>query len=49
MTAAAFGVMRRMIAFGVSYARRGCVSLAVAVTLVDAPFHTVAHEVFDRG
>jgi tRNA uridine 5-carboxymethylaminomethyl modification enzyme len=45
---AAFGVMHLGIAFGVSYALTGSVTIAGAITLVEPLVNTVAHYFFDR-
>jgi uncharacterized membrane protein len=45
---AAFGVMHLGIAFGVSYALTGSVSIAGAITVVEPLANTVAHYFFDR-
>ncbi len=45
---AAFGVMHLGIAFGVSDALTGSVTIAGAITLVEPAVNTVAHHFFDR-
>ena len=45
---ATFGVMHLGIAFGVSYALTGSVTIAGAITLVEPLVNTVAHYFFDR-
>lgn len=45
---ATFGVMHLGIAFGVSYALTGSVTIAGAITLVEPLVNTVAHFFFDR-
>lgn len=45
---AAFGVVHLGIAFGVSYALTGSVTVAGAITLVEPLVNTVAHYFFDR-
>lgn len=45
---ASFGVMHLGIAFGVTYALTGDVTVAGAVTLVGPVCNTLAHYVFDR-
>lgn len=45
---ATFGVMHLGIAFGVSYALTGSVSIAGAITVVEPLVNTVAHYFFDR-
>lgn len=45
---ASFGVMHLGIAFGVSYALTGSVTVAGAITLVEPVCNTVAHYFFDR-
>lgn len=45
---AAFGVMHLGIAFGVSYALTGSLTIAGAITLVEPLVNTVAHYFFDR-
>jgi uncharacterized membrane protein len=45
---ATFGVMHLGIAFGVSYALTGSVTIAGAITLVEPIVNTVAHYFFDR-
>ncbi len=45
---AAFGVMHLGIAFAVSYALTGSVSIAGAITIVEPVVNTVAHYFFDR-
>jgi uncharacterized membrane protein len=45
---ASFGVVHLGIAFGVSYARTGDVTVAGAITLVEPLVDTFAHYLFDR-
>ncbi|MBT9490462.1 MAG: DUF2061 domain-containing protein [Rubrivivax sp.] len=45
---ATFGVMHLGIAFGVSYALTGSVTIAGAITLIEPVVNTVAHYFFDR-
>ncbi|RVT52792.1 DUF2061 domain-containing protein [Rubrivivax albus] len=45
---ATFGVMHLGIAFGVSYALTGSITIAGAITLVEPLVNTVAHYFFDR-
>jgi uncharacterized membrane protein len=45
---AVFGAMHLGIAFGVSYALTGSVSIAGAITIVEPVVNTVAHYFFDR-
>ncbi len=45
---ATFGVVHLGIAFGVSYALTGSVTIAGAITLVEPLVNTVAHYFFDR-
>lgn len=45
---ATFGVMHLGIAFGVSWALTGSVTIAGAITLVEPLVNTVAHYFFDR-
>ena len=45
---ASFGVMHLGIAFGVSYALTGSVTVAGAITVVEPICNTVAHYFFDR-
>lgn len=45
---ASFGLMHLGIAFGVSYALTGSVTIAGAITLVEPLVNTVAHYFFDR-
>lgn len=45
---ATFGVMHLGIAFGVSYALTGSVTIAGAITLIEPLANTVAHYFFDR-
>lgn len=45
---ATFGVMHLGIAFGVSYALTGSVTIAGAITVVEPVCNTVAHYFFDR-
>ncbi|MBP6902754.1 MAG: DUF2061 domain-containing protein [Burkholderiaceae bacterium] len=45
---ASFGVMHLGIAFGVSYALTGSVTIAGAITVVEPICNTVAHFFFDR-
>lgn len=46
---ATFGVMHLGIAFGVSYALTGSVTIAGAITLIEPLVNTVAHYFFDKG
>lgn len=46
---ASFGVMHLGIAFGVSYALTGSVTIAGAITLVEPLVNTVAHYFFDKA
>ncbi len=45
---ASFGVMHLGIAFGVSYALTGSLTVAGAITVVEPVCNTVAHYFFDR-
>lgn len=45
---ASFGVMHIGIAFGVSYALTGSVTIAGAITIIEPLVNTVAHYFFDR-
>ncbi|WP_295640566.1 DUF2061 domain-containing protein [uncultured Methylibium sp.] len=45
---ASFGVMHIGIAFGVSYALTGSVTIAGAITVIEPLVNTVAHYFFDR-
>lgn len=45
---ATFGLMHLGIAFGVSYALTGSLSVAGAITVVEPVCNTVAHYFFDR-
>lgn len=45
---ATFGVMHLGIAFGVSYALTGSITIAGAITVVEPVVNTVAHYFFDR-
>ena len=45
---ASFGVMHLGIAFGVSYALTGSITIAGAITVVEPLVNTVAHYFFDK-
>jgi uncharacterized membrane protein len=45
---AAFGIVHLGVAFGVSYALTGSVTVAGVITLVEPLVNTVAHYFFDR-